>query len=972
MSSAGTVSVKITAQEAELRAELALARTDLANFNAEVRSLSASMVETGKQTDAAMVTQLRAATAQAGAASKQVGSLETDLKKMNGELGHSHGSISTATREFRALFDELSSGRTRMTPGTLAIIGQRVFGLSLGTLAAVGGVVALAAGLGYLVVKAIDADNALQRLKIGMDFEGIDVTKSQLKSLADDIGKDGETIIAGMGKIADSASSLDTLSRATEMYAAESGEKTPAAIKAVTEAMTSEHLTLTKLKELFPGVSEVARENFLEVQRTGDSHKTAAALVGMLDDQMKKSREDLLQYRSGWIGFGNDTRLVLGWIQTLTGGLIPLSSLVEDDIKGWTLLTGALKSAGTAMGAVANWLGITTQVQVVQANLLAEQTKKLDGQTAALDKSAAATAKQREENQAIIASALKAGDSFDTEGRRISELTAKLAQMQKALATPGITKNESSQLTKEIADAQRQLHEANKRAVEEEYQQFVAKEDAKADASKRGSEARIAADTAEVEKAKQLFGSESTEYFRAVGKLNEARRTADEAALAQARKAGEEEIGIVREKISEINADESLGGAQRNELIQAAYKTILAGDKLTADQRVTVERDLNNELASEHKRGIAERQQIDRSNASSDLEIARIGFQQQKDILAAQVSENRISKGQELADLISIAEREGDAEQAALTRAQSGYAQDSVFFIEKENEKRVAAARTGAEIDKINAEIAANNRKTALESAQSWRMAVDEITSAERSFVDTALSQRGSFMDAVYAMTSTFIKKELADDLAYYTKKELLSAEAFAADSAHIQGGLLVHVIAENQKTASSVAGNATRLASSEAATTTAAATEVAVGSASILNDAHRAAAGAYAAIAGIPYVGPFLAPAAAATAYVAVAAFDSLTAFDEGAWNIPRPMLGQLHAGETIVPQRFAEGLRQHGTLGGGGGGSTTNHFHANYQPTVNAPEQKSLHELLEGDSATMIGWFQRQLRSGALKMRS
>ena len=49
-------------------------------------------------------------------------------------------SYAVATREFRALFDELSSGRTRMTPGTLAIIASRVFGLGPAALVGIGAV----------------------------------------------------------------------------------------------------------------------------------------------------------------------------------------------------------------------------------------------------------------------------------------------------------------------------------------------------------------------------------------------------------------------------------------------------------------------------------------------------------------------------------------------------------------------------------------------------------------------------------------------------------------------------------------------------------------------------------------------------------------------------------------------------------------------------------------------------------------
>ena len=63
--------------------------------------------------------------------------------------------------------------------------------------------------------------------------------------------------------------------------------------------------------------------------------------------------------------------------------------------------------------------------------------------------------------------------------------------------------------------------------------------------------------------------------------------------------------------------------------------------------------------------------------------------------------------------------------------------------------------------------------------------------------------------------------------------------------------------------------------------------------------DAGRAAAGAYAAVAGIPIIGPVLAPAAAAVAFGAVETFGS---FDVGGY-VNSSGLAMIHAGEESVP---------------------------------------------------------------------
>jgi hypothetical protein len=113
-----------------------------------------------------------------------------------------------------------------------------------------------------------------------------------------------------------------------------------------------------------------------------------------------------------------------------------------------------------------------------------------------------------------------------------------------------------------------------------------------------------------------------------------------------------------------------------------------------------------------------------------------------------------------------------------------------------------------------------------------------------------------------------------------------------------------------------------------------------------IMADAKAAAAGAYKAIVSIPYVGPFLAPAAAAVAFAGVMAFDSA----EGGYDIPSNVnpLTQLHKNEMVLPAPLANVIRGMASSGGGDGGGSggsggdtygdfhqTNHIHGGAQMT-------------------------------------
>jgi hypothetical protein len=101
-----------------------------------------------------------------------------------------------------------------------------------------------------------------------------------------------------------------------------------------------------------------------------------------------------------------------------------------------------------------------------------------------------------------------------------------------------------------------------------------------------------------------------------------------------------------------------------------------------------------------------------------------------------------------------------------------------------------------------------------------------------------------------------------------------------------------------------------------DAATSTA--VDKTAGTQSVLTAAGVAAANAYAATSAIPFVGPELAPAAAASAYAGALSFGSLISAEGGAADIPGTTGAILHAREMVLPAELAERVR--GMTGGGG----------------------------------------------------
>lgn len=129
----------------------------------------------------------------------------------------------------------------------------------------------------------------------------------------------------------------------------------------------------------------------------------------------------------------------------------------------------------------------------------------------------------------------------------------------------------------------------------------------------------------------------------------------------------------------------------------------------------------------------------------------------------------------------------------------------------------------------------------------------------------------------------------------------------------------------ELRKTMATAAGSQARVGIETAAAAQSTALSGSTTLVSIMNDAYEAMAGAYAAISGIPFVGPFLAPAVAAGAFTVVAGLAGSVMSAEGGYDIPggvNPMT-QLHEREMVLPSQHADVIRALGENGGLGASS-------------------------------------------------
>lgn len=392
--------------------------------------------------------------------------------------------------------------------------------------------------------------------------------------------------------------------------------------------------------------------------------------------------------------------------------------------------------------------------------------------------------------------------------------------------------------------------------------------------------------------------------------------------------AGAKEIAQARLVISEINADQTKGDAERRAAIDRTYDELLKSAKLNAAQRIDVEKSRNDAITQANRQAANEKRQIDQATAETEQRIAQIGFDTRRAELEAEVAAGTITRTEALTQMLRLTDQESAARLQAIAKAQQGYAADTTFYIQKEMEKTVAVAEAEAQKAAIRRQI---EQTSANESRRIWQQTNQEIMSAEQTFTQALFSGRVGLLGALQQAGLQFAQAELQQLLKGLTERMLLKKTELAQDQTLGQLGLLFHTLFEGEKTAATAAGEAARLTTKESARTAGSAADVAAGSAQILNDAYKSAAGAYSAVVGIPVVGPILAPIAAGTAFAAVAAFNALTSFDVGTNYVPRDMPAMVHKGERIIPAADNSALMA--ALGGGAanqnGGPMAFHYH-------------------------------------------
>ncbi len=331
--------------------------------------------------------------------------------------------------------------------------------------------------------------------------------------------------------------------------------------------------------------------------------------------------------------------------------------------------------------------------------------------------------------------------------------------------------------------------------------------------------------------------------------------------------------------------------------------------------------------AQEHEKEI-EKLAIQRIDTTRQHDLSLVALEQNR--LASERQLGTISDADELKRLIQLEERKYQIElkaaqdQAALTDAGSSEQAKIYADIEKLTEQHTMA------VQKLNEQAALNTQKQWQTPMSGESSAFD--TSIKRMIMATTTMQK-AMANMGQSIVSEFVNMGVKD-VSTWIANEMAKTTA-------TQAGVTARLAAQS-------AGDKEGLASSALTVIKA-----------ILNDGAKAFSGVWAALSGIPYVGPAMAAVAAPAAMATVAGVAGSVASSAGGdWQIPADRLNFVHKNETILPADKSAGLDN--LIKSGGGGDTHVHIHAT--------DADSVKRMFAQNGSAIMDAIKHQIRGGAL----
>lgn len=885
------LSVNVTADTTALRAQLAVAKAELASYSAAVKATAKDIVAAGSATaeqTAALeqnVSGQRKAQAAVAALTAQMGQGTAATKTAQAAVEGATGAIKNhgAQTEAMVLVHEAMQGRFKKMASSSMVLAQRIGDISL----AIQGMIATMAIAGVSASHLYDWFQKLSAAKLTAEAGGLG---------------------SGMSN-ADLGAQVDKLTKIKDITPEIAGQ----AVHAFTQMRG---ITRPVMDELTSDVRALSLRMGIDVP------SAARKIVEAWDLDVKAGADLLQQTRASARAVDDFTRAAQN----------------DDAIKARTILLQELSRSAREVATQTRESRVSVEDQKRVAEALATPMPK--GSASA----AMARAPVRDTEAIAAAERLAVALKTVTDARRTGEAQPWSEQMKLELdkATLEVERKGHAQ-----GRTWQQIHESMAQTTADFWQNQMTQ-------TKEGTKNREFAE-------RQLFSALATLEAVKIQTDNTASRQALETRLAQL----SAEQAASRDNFATVLRLED----QKLALLKGA------GEAYSVQYQDELRR--REEMIRQHNAQIS---RLGLEHLAKMEEVDRQAFGEAKANLDAQVADHLITRQEEISQLLDYADQLYAVEHQALQDfiatqdlevAERQKALDQMAQMEASHSRTQAALR---------AQMAQANRQDQQRVMSGYEQMFSGIEGAARSSVTglimgTMTWQQAEMrvatqvLDSFISLGASVAERWLATEIAKTFATQSGVAQRVAAEQAEGASGwgaVLSGIVAqwtakETAQTAVTSAGVATRTAEQAAGEATGVATMKLAAVSQINANAGVAAAGAYAALAGIPIIGPALGAAASMEALAQVLSYNALVAFDVGTNYVPQDMPAMVHKGEMIIPAYDAERIRS----GGGGGGAQ--HFH--FSPTV-THSGGSVGASLDQQVRDSFAYFRAISRNGALTL--
>ena len=879
---ASNVTVAYLADVTDLRTKSALAKSALADVNAEVRKQAEAVREASDETKSSAIAALQSLTAEQAKLRSEIAATTREIKGQSatveehtGILSKLHESVKLTGERFEHL--RVSLGvytEAAKAIGEFVLVGlglekindqvkefaetaiamsrlSEATGLTTANLYALRDVATMAdtpfetlqGDLTKLTRSmeqaAENADSEAGRAFAAMGIKVRDTTTGALRPMGavlDELAVKLTTYQAGTGKAAlelgvfgrsgtDLNSVLQELAKTGLAGATSESERLGTAIgPEAVEAAKKYEESVHRLSIEWHGFANTVLEEVVPALA-----KVAAAMGPTLDEEIDSTKNALQQMQHE-----NGNMATFAWFDHLVSGAMGSKDAVETlqerltelekrkaeldsqqhDVTKTTIGTTTLKPGSEPAPSIGP--SGADEVKQFEAELLAKQTA--EGKYHAM--SAAEEAKFWQGKIAITVAG--------SEARR--EVEQKFYDASRQAASQGARAEQ-----KEIRDTWEQYSAATKEKIAEDKGHF---------------DAQIALASAWVEKAKELYGQDTKQYYEALEAKNALLREQQTQALTIA-----QDMATAQENLDKIG-----GGGSRNQFKPSMADVFDPGAlEGKVDTEIAHLREVLDEKLAALKADLQGKLSIgDAVGAAADYKDATAALEE----FATKAKD----LNQQAADAIA-------ASWEKITGPIGNAFDQALGVIVK------GGRNTGLELDHIAEGIVESWAKSAVKVVTDWAAAEAE---------KTILSATGN------------------------AARQAIGGDSEAKDVAALAQQLAKFIATETGKTGATAAGVAARTGITAAGAAASKSAEAAAGSTTVMSAAAKAAAGAYSSVAQIPYVGWILAPAAAAAAFTAVAAYQVVASAEGGQERVPYDgQITELHKNEMVLPASIAESVR-------------------------------------------------------------